>query len=40
MAQLSSLSDHCPIVLFVNEENWVPKPFRMLKCWADVPGYK
>ena len=40
MAQLRSLHDHCPIVLSINEDNWDPKPFNMLKCWADVPGYK
>jgi len=40
VAQLRGLSDHCPIVLSLNEENWGPKPFQMLKCWANVPGYK
>lgn len=34
-----SLSDHCPILLTIDEENWGPKPLRMLKCWADIPGY-
>ncbi|GAU21183.1 hypothetical protein TSUD_11000 [Trifolium subterraneum] len=34
------LSDHCPIVLSVDEENWGPKPFRMLRSWSDMPGYK
>ena len=24
----------------MDEENWRPKPFRMLKCWADMLGYK
>jgi len=33
------LSDHCPIVLTIDEKNWGPRPLRMLKCWADVPGY-
>jgi len=33
------LSDHCPIILTIDEENWGPKPLRMLKCWADIPGY-
>ncbi|PNX70138.1 cysteine-rich receptor-like protein kinase, partial [Trifolium pratense] len=23
-----------------NEEDWGPRPSRMLKCWRDVPGYK
>ncbi|MCI94330.1 cysteine-rich receptor-like protein kinase, partial [Trifolium medium] len=22
-----------------NEEDWGPRPSRMLKCWKDVPGY-
>jgi len=33
------LSDHCLIILTVDEQNWGPKPLRMLKCWADIPGY-
>ncbi|KEH17204.1 endonuclease/exonuclease/phosphatase family protein [Medicago truncatula] len=33
------LLDHCPILLTINEENWGPKPLRMLKCWTDIPGY-
>ena len=32
-------SDHCPLVLSVDTQNWGPKPVRMLKCWADFPGY-
>lgn len=24
-----SVSDHCPVVLKVNEVDWGPKPFRM-----------
>ncbi|MCI75893.1 endonuclease/exonuclease/phosphatase family protein, partial [Trifolium medium] len=23
----------------VNEENWGPRPSRMLKCWKNIPGY-
>ncbi|PNY13834.1 cysteine-rich receptor-like protein kinase [Trifolium pratense] len=34
------LSDHCPIVLSVDEENWGPKPFHMLRSWSDMPRYK
>ena len=34
------LSDHCPLLLFVDEENWGPRPSRMLKCWNDTPVYK
>ncbi|GAU34020.1 hypothetical protein TSUD_393660 [Trifolium subterraneum] len=39
-ARLRGLSDHCSLVLSVNEEDWGPRPSRMLKCWRDVPGYK
>ena len=39
-ALLTGLSDHCPLVLSVDEVNWGPQPTRMLKCWQDVPGYK
>jgi hypothetical protein len=39
MALPRSLSDHCPIMLSVGVQDWGPKPFRMLKCWADIPGY-
>lgn len=39
VAALRGLSDHCPLVLSVDDHNWGPKPVRMLKCWADVPGY-
>jgi len=40
VAQLRGLSDHCALVLSADEQNWGPKPFRMLKCWVDVPRYK
>jgi hypothetical protein len=40
VAQLRGLSDHCAVVLSVDEQNWGPKPFHMLKWWADVSGYK
>jgi len=33
------LSDHCPLVLASNDENWGPRPLRMLKCWETLPGY-
>jgi len=32
IASTRGLSDHCPLVLCVDEENWGPKPLRMLKC--------
>ncbi|MCI17797.1 cysteine-rich receptor-like protein kinase, partial [Trifolium medium] len=37
--QMRGLSDHCPLVLFANEENYGPRPSRMLKCWKDIRGY-
>jgi len=40
VALLRGLSDHCPLQLSIDEENWGPRPTRMLKCWQDVPGYK
>ena len=40
VALLRGLSDHCPLVLSVDEENWGPRPSRFLKCWSDNPGYK
>ncbi|GAU30969.1 hypothetical protein TSUD_63800 [Trifolium subterraneum] len=39
-ARLRGLSDHCSLVLSANEDDWGPRPSRMLKCWRDVPGYK
>ncbi|PNX58703.1 cysteine-rich receptor-like protein kinase, partial [Trifolium pratense] len=39
MAKMRGLSDHCPLVLSANEEDWGPRPLRMLKCWKDIPGY-
>ncbi|CAJ2632329.1 unnamed protein product [Trifolium pratense] len=39
MAKLRGLSDHCPLVLSADEEDWGPRPSRMLKCWKDIPGY-
>jgi hypothetical protein len=38
-ALIRGLSDHCPILLTMDEANWGPRPRRMLKCWADLPGY-
>jgi len=40
VADLRGLSDHCPLFLMVNEDDWVPRPSRMLKCWNEVPAYK
>ncbi|PNX62506.1 cysteine-rich receptor-like protein kinase, partial [Trifolium pratense] len=39
VARMRGLSDHCPLVLAADEEDWGPRPSRMLKCWKDVPGY-
>ncbi|GAU43818.1 hypothetical protein TSUD_248070 [Trifolium subterraneum] len=39
VAQMRGLYDHCPLVLMSSEENWGPRPIRMLKYWKDVPGY-
>ncbi|XP_045791512.1 uncharacterized protein LOC123886222 [Trifolium pratense] len=39
MAKLRGLSDHCPLVFSADEEDWGPRPSRMLKCWKDIPGY-
>ena len=39
MASARGLSDHCPLILSVDEENWGPKPSRMLKCWENFAGY-
>ncbi|GAU50260.1 hypothetical protein TSUD_409060 [Trifolium subterraneum] len=40
MVQLRGLSDHCPLVLSVDDENWGPRPVRMLKCWHDTLGFR
>ncbi|MCH89515.1 endonuclease/exonuclease/phosphatase family protein, partial [Trifolium medium] len=34
------LSEAFPIVVYVDEENWGPKPFRMLKRWTELLGYR
>ncbi|XP_024626681.1 uncharacterized protein [Medicago truncatula] len=39
MALSRSLSDHCPLLLTIDDDNWGPKPLRMLQCWSDIPGY-
>lgn len=39
VVHLRSLSDHCALVLSVDEQNWGSRPFQMLKCWADISGY-
>lgn len=39
MALPRSLSDHCPLLLTIDDENWGPKPLRMLQCWSEIPDY-
>jgi len=39
VAMSRGLSDHCPLVLASDDENWGPRPLRMLKCWETLPGY-
>jgi hypothetical protein len=39
MATTRGLSDHCPIQLCIDVENWGPRPVRMLKCWENFQGY-
>lgn len=39
VAYQRGLSDHVPLFLHVDDTNWGPRPLRMLKCWADFPGY-
>jgi len=39
VAHQRGLSDHVPLVVSMAADNWGPRPFRMLKCWADFPGY-
>jgi hypothetical protein len=39
VAYQRGLSDHVPLLIHVDEANWGPRPLRMLKCWADYPGY-
>ncbi|XP_073219690.1 uncharacterized protein [Cicer arietinum] len=34
------LSDHCPLFLCDDWDNWRPRPFRMLKCWEEFDAYK
>jgi len=40
VAYQQGISDHVPIMLHVDDANWDPRPLRMLKCWADFPGYE
>ena len=33
------LSDHCPLELSIDEDNWGPRSLCMLKCWESFLGY-
>lgn len=33
------VSDHCPIVLKGEHQDWGPKPFRFNNCWLSHPGF-
>ena len=39
VAPQRGLSDHVPLVLHVDEDNWGPRPLQMLKCSANLPDY-
>lgn len=39
VANQKGISDHVPLVASVDEDNWGHRPLRMLKCWANFPGY-
>lgn len=34
------VSDHCPIILKMDSQNWGPKPFRFINCWLEHKGFK
>lgn len=40
MARLRGLSDHCPLLIMVDEQYRGPRSSRMLKFWKDILGYK
>jgi len=40
LANQRGLSDYVPLELYADVDNWGPRPLRMLKCWADFPGYE
>ncbi|OMO99897.1 Endonuclease/exonuclease/phosphatase [Corchorus capsularis] len=35
-----SLSDHNPVILFVDDKNWGPKPFRFFNHWLFEKGFQ
>jgi hypothetical protein len=36
---MRGLSDHCSVILSINEDNWSPRPSRMMRYCSNVPGY-
>ena len=40
VAYQQGLSDHVPLLLYIDEANWGPRLLRMLKCWVDFTGYE
>lgn len=34
------ISDHCPLLLRSAAQDWGPKPFRVLNCWFEHPGFE
>ena len=40
VAFMCGLSNHCPLVLSVDDNNLGSRLVRMLKCWLDIPGYQ
>lgn len=35
-----SISDHCPLVVECESEDWGPKPFRNSDVWFTCPSFK
>src|ERR1044072_6672323 len=34
------VSDHFPLLFGVRDQNWGPKPFRVLNCWLQHPNFR
>ena len=39
VAHKRGLSDHVPLMLYVDDTNWGPRPLRLMKCWEEFNGY-
>lgn len=35
-----TVSNHCPIVLYSNEDDWGPRPFRFINAWISHPDFQ